>query len=311
MAVFCSTVIATIGRPSLAVAVESVLAQTCPEDFEVIVVNDSGQPLPPAAWQASPRVRVIETQRRERCVARNAGAALARGAFLNIIDDDDWLLPGALEAWYAATRARPATWYIGASQLVNRAGQLTIQHRPTFEGNVLAQAMAGEWLPLQASVIDMQTFFAAGGFDPHALYADDNDLCRRLALTGTVVCLPALVAGVALGQTNSTSDPVLRRQRGWATREHVLDDRRCFARMRSSATEGYWQGRVVRCYLTSAWWNARRGQGLRALSRVGGAGAALLLAAPHWLAPRFWRAVARAYDNPTFARGLSESSLAA
>lgn len=311
MAVFSSTIIPTINRPTLARAVESVLAQACPEDFEVIVINDSGQPLPPAAWQASPRVRMIETPRRERCVARNAGAAIARGAFLNFIDDDDWLLPGALEAWHAATRARPATWYCGATQLMNRAGQKTIQHRPVFEGNVSVQAMAGEWLPLQASVIATPAFFAAGGFDLRAVHVEDNDLCRRLTLTGTVVCLAALVACLALGQATSTSDPGLRQKHGWQTRENVLNDPRCFARLRAGATDGYWHGRVVRCYLTSAWWNARRRQGLLALSRTGWAGAALLLAARHWLAPRFWRAIVRAYENPTFARGLAESQLAA
>ena len=48
-------------------------------DFEVIVVNDSGQPLPDMDWQHCPRVRVIDTNRRERSVARNTGAAIAQG----------------------------------------------------------------------------------------------------------------------------------------------------------------------------------------------------------------------------------------
>jgi glycosyltransferase involved in cell wall biosynthesis len=53
---FCSTIIPTVGRDRLARAVESVLSKKCrPQLFEVIVVNDSGQPLTPAAWQQSPR----------------------------------------------------------------------------------------------------------------------------------------------------------------------------------------------------------------------------------------------------------------
>src|SRR5258706_4760557 len=94
---FCSTIMPTIGRPSVARSVQSVLDQSLtPGDFEVIVVNDSGRPLPAGDWQASPRVRQIDIQRRGQSVARNAGAAIARGRYLHFLDDDDWLLPGAL-----------------------------------------------------------------------------------------------------------------------------------------------------------------------------------------------------------------------
>src|SRR5215467_1378107 len=94
---FCSTIIPTVGRRSLARAVSSVLSQTFDkDDFEVIVVNDSGSPLIKAEWQSSPRVSIVNTNRRERSVARNTGAALAKGKYLHFLDDDDWLFPEAL-----------------------------------------------------------------------------------------------------------------------------------------------------------------------------------------------------------------------
>jgi len=44
---FCSTIIPTIGRATLARAVQSVLEQDfTAADYEVIIVNDSGKPLP-------------------------------------------------------------------------------------------------------------------------------------------------------------------------------------------------------------------------------------------------------------------------
>src|SRR5690349_14742956 len=99
---FCSTIIATIGRASLSRAVASVLSQTLPPggELEVIVVNDSGQPLPPAAWQHDPRVRVLATNRCERSIARNTGAATARGQYLHFLDDDDWMVPDAFQHFY-------------------------------------------------------------------------------------------------------------------------------------------------------------------------------------------------------------------
>ncbi len=307
MTLFCSTVIATIGRASLARAVESVLAQSCPAEFEVIVVNDSGQPLPPASWQTDPRVRIMATPRVERCLARNAGAAAARGAYLHILDDDDWLLPGAIEAFYTATRAGGAAWYVGESQLLNRAEQPTIQHRPRLAGNIFVEVMAGEWVPLQASVIETRVFLAIGGFNPEAIYAEDNDLARRLALSEQVQGVPALIACLALGEANSTTAAHLARGHSWASREKVLGDRRCFGRLRSGTPGAYWHGRIVRCYLTSAWWNMRHGLALTGLRRIAAGLAALVLAVPHLWAPRFWQAITRTYDNPTFARGLAES----
>ena len=49
-----STVIPTIGRSSLSVSIQSVLDQGLrPNDFEIIVVNDTGKPLSQADWQKS------------------------------------------------------------------------------------------------------------------------------------------------------------------------------------------------------------------------------------------------------------------
>src|SRR6185369_10393658 len=79
---FCTTIIPTIARPTLARSVESVLSQRFDQPFEIIVINDSGAPLPAAAWQQSAQVRVVDTPHRERSMARNTGAALARGRYL-------------------------------------------------------------------------------------------------------------------------------------------------------------------------------------------------------------------------------------
>jgi glycosyltransferase involved in cell wall biosynthesis len=81
---FCSTVIPTIGRSTLSRAVKSVLDQEVdPEQFEVIVVNDSGSPLPEEDWQKSERVTIKSTNQHNRTVARNAVAAIAKGGSIN------------------------------------------------------------------------------------------------------------------------------------------------------------------------------------------------------------------------------------
>ena len=52
---FLSTIIATIDRPTLARAVQSGFRQELDaDDFELIVVNNLGSPLPFADWHTSP-----------------------------------------------------------------------------------------------------------------------------------------------------------------------------------------------------------------------------------------------------------------
>src|SRR5262249_7210631 len=125
----CSTIIATIGRATLSRAVESVLAQTLPPGLacEVIVVNDSGRPLPPAAWQQAPNVRVLATDRQERSIARNTGAAAARGQYLHFLDDDDWMLPGAFASFHTAAQPSQAGFIYGRTRMLDRAHRMLLE----------------------------------------------------------------------------------------------------------------------------------------------------------------------------------------
>jgi len=97
---FCSTIIPTVDRPTFARAVQSVLEQDFTTVFQVINVNDFGSPLPEAEWQHSARVRVVDTDFREHSVARNMGAAIAKGRCLHFLDDD-MFLPDALNALWS------------------------------------------------------------------------------------------------------------------------------------------------------------------------------------------------------------------
>ncbi|MFQ5577257.1 MAG: glycosyltransferase family 2 protein [Anaerolineae bacterium] len=304
---FCSTVIATIGRAELSRAVESVLTQPFTRDaFEVIVVNDSGEPLRPASWQRSERVTVINTQRRERCVARNAGAAIARGRHLNFLDDDDWLLPEAFDRLWKLAQTTPAPWLVGASQLVDRTGRSLITLRHNLPGNCFVQLMAGEWIPLQASLIDAAAFFAAGGFNPLIPGIEDIDLGRRLALAGEVAFAATPVACIGMGEENSSTNRALTTGYSRRARETILNRPGVFARMRVSATSPFWRGRMARAYLTSVVWNARRKNMFTAAGRAWHGLASLALAGSSLLSIEFWRAVAHPYRSQTFERGFDE-----
>lgn len=304
---FCSTIIPTIGRATLRRAVESVLTQAFdPQQHEVIVVNDSGKPLPSMGFEHDPRVQIVTTGRRERSVARNTGAAIARGAYLHFLDDDDWLAPGALAAFQALAQRHPDAGYLyGATQVVDRQEQPVLQLRPHKIGNCAVQTMAGEWIPLQASLIKTSVFYAVGGFNVLITGPEDIDLLRRISLQRDLAETDAVVAWVGMGTNNSSTNYADHPRQSRIAREQILNQEGVFARLRASATSPEWKGRLTRIYATSAVWNLQHGRWLVALSRLLAALGSLLTAGSALVRPEYWRALRQQYASDTFARGFA------
>jgi glycosyltransferase involved in cell wall biosynthesis len=295
---FTSTIIPTIGRPSLERAVMSVLSQEfAADDFEIVIVNDAATPLPRVPGASSGRVRVLDTFRRERCFARNAGAAAARGAYLHFLDDDDELAAGALQRFHDLSLEPPAAaWLFGAWQTVDNQGGLVDEFHPHLEGNVFALFVAGESLPLQASLLKSEAFFAVGGFDasPWMTGVEDRDLGRRVALTGALGYADTVVARVRVGEAGSTTNWRTVAASDRRARESALRGDGAFPRIRASARTAYWRGRVGRAYVGSALLNLRRRDVLTATSRLLHAA---MLTGWRVVAPEYWRGLTHRMDN--------------
>lgn len=306
--VFCTTIIPTVGQPALLRAVDSVLNQAFYSDeFEVVVVNDSGKPLFDGPWYRSPRIRLINTNRQERCVARNTGAAVARGRYLNFLDEDDWLLPDAFEKLRCLSLKSDAAWLYGGSQLVDRKGNPLIQLKPDLRGNCFIKLMAGEWIPPGASIIDAEMFFRVGGYNPHILFSEDMDLCRRIALHGDLDCIDGIVACLGMGEGGSTTDYANPGKMHLWGREKILEEPGAFRRMRESADSGYWQGRIVRVYLTSAVWNIRKGNLFSAAGRAMYGMAGFLQTCCQCFSSEYWFAILKPHQGRAFAKGFDEA----
>jgi glycosyltransferase involved in cell wall biosynthesis len=276
-------------------------------DFEVIVVNDSGIPLPKADWQESERVQIINTNRRERSIARNTGAAVAKGQYLHFLDDDDWLFPDAYQHLFELSQATNAKWLYGMTQLVNRELDPLIQLRHGLQGNCFLQAMAGEWIPLQSSWVDRKTFMCVGGFTPLLTGPEDIDLLRRMLLIEDIAETPNLIAHVIMGGVGSTTDYDRHPQASRWARENILDASNVFHRMRISAGNSFWRGRMSRVYLTSAVWNLQRVRLYTFGSRILFSIASFLIAGFDVFSMDFWRAIFRSYSSDTFEAGIRKA----
>lgn len=304
----CTTIIPTVGRPMLTRAVESVLAQRLPaSEFEVIVVNDSGVPLSEADWQKSDRVQIVATNRRERSVARNLGASIANGRYLHFLDDDDWLEPYAYRHLLQLSQSSEAKWLYGMTQLVDRKNKPLIQLRHGLQGNCFMQVMAGEWIPLQSSWIERNTFMKIGGFNALLAGPEDIDLLRRVLLVEKIAETRNLIAHVIMGGNGSTTDYSRHPQASRQAREQILDSSNVFHRMRSSALTPFWRGRMARVYLTSTVWNLQRRHLFTAASRISLSIASILHAGNSILAKDFWRAISGPYSSIAFEAGIREA----
>jgi glycosyltransferase involved in cell wall biosynthesis len=289
--IFFSYIIPTIGRSSLDVAVKSVLTQVFSHaEFEVIVVNDSGNPLQKADWHGSPRVRIINTNKCERSYARNSGAAVAKGQYLAFLDDDDWILPGALESfWQLANQNPNAVWLYGGIRIVDEQGKTLAEMNSGLNGNCFSQIMGGGWVPIQASMIQARAFFEIGGFNPFICGTEDEDLCRRAAYNGEIANTPQVVACLFRGQTWNTSTNYLRAPEDTKySRDLILSKPKAFQRLWASADSSYWYGRILRVYLSTIVWNLKKRRLFTALSRVLYSLVVLGLSISHIFSSTYW-----------------------
>ena len=228
---FCSAIIPTIGRSTLSRSVYSVLNQEFGQDeFEIIVVNDTGQPLPEMEWQRSPRNRTIITQKRERSVARNAGAAIARGEYLYFLDDDDIMLPGAMQEFWELSRKTDAQWLFGSYQTVDNDGGLVAEFHPDIAGNISAWLAVGEAIPLQTSLFHIDAFYGGGEFDVYYTAAQDRDLERRISMCYQVANTQKLLSQIRVGQEKSSTNWSKVREFDRQSREKALINQMHFNR---------------------------------------------------------------------------------
>jgi hypothetical protein len=287
----CSTIIPTVNRPSFERAIKSALEQDLdPGLHEIIVVNDSGKPLPELDWLKSPKITIINTYKCERSIAQTMGAAIGSGKYIKILQDDDYLLPGALNALIEVAEESGSPWVYGVSNRVDDNNVFISENRPELKGNLFAHSVVGDSFHLSASLIRRDVFFKVGGFDPTINTSEDIDLQWRIALLGDFDRTDHVVAGIRVGiWGKQTTIWEKKRRDSRIVRERSLDAEHSLRRIMDSVKGDInLRGRCCRAYLISSILNLQKGRLFTTLSRLLHV---IPLAGFHIFLPKFWQGV--------------------
>ena len=202
-----SVVIATRNRPALlADALAAVAAQTY-RHWEIVLVNDGGEPVEDIARAALPdpmadaRLRAFAHAESEGpAYARNTGIAEARGDVVAFLDDDDRLAPEHLRGLVAAladTRAGVA--YSGCEIVMERIEdgariELSRHRQPMPDAFNASLLLVRNYIPLDCCVFRAELFPAHGGFDELLSCLEDWELLLRLGKDAGFVHLAGATA---------------------------------------------------------------------------------------------------------------------
>lgn len=176
-----SVVIATHNRASLlGRAIRSALDQ-CFANFEVIVVDDaSSDQTSTLVPRDFPEVRFLRQDVNQGVgAARNRGVREAMNPWVVIFDDDDELLPGALEEMAETLRSTPGTPGYPVLQFATSNGSIPHPYLLITLEHYVTNALRGDFVP----VINRTRFIEAGFSYPESRTGGEHLLWWRIAQT--------------------------------------------------------------------------------------------------------------------------------
>ena len=190
-----SVVIPCHNRPMLVVeAIESALNQTAPPQ-EIVCADDAStdntwEILEEQARRSGGVVRPVRhEQGRGSAEARNTGVKNARAEWVCFLDDDDLLLPNALETLTKAAQINPWAGVVHADHWEEDNNDPATRRRSRADriladGNPFVVLFHRNFVLNQGPLIRREWFNRVGGMNPRFPPAEDYDLWLRLSLAG-------------------------------------------------------------------------------------------------------------------------------
>ncbi|WJM52129.1 glycosyltransferase [Pseudomonas asiatica] len=183
-----SIILTTYNRPALLRdALNSIDRQSC-KDFEVILVNDNGDPVEELlAEYEFPVTYIRQGRNRGPAAARNAGLRLAHGRYVVYLDDDDLYLPGHLEELAKALTVHPDSVvytdavFIQETIAAGKRSVVTRELRYPHETYSRERLLVNNYIPINTFACPRALALAVGDFDETLSGLEDWDLLMRLS----------------------------------------------------------------------------------------------------------------------------------
>lgn len=168
----------------LPLAIESVLAQTCP-DFELLVWDDGSRDRSLAVAREyaarDPRIRVLGGQHLGVNGAMRALVAASTAPLIGFLDSDDLLERRALAETMAVLDADPEVGVVYTEYVTIDAEGKSLGYGDRCRIPYSPQRLLVDFMTFQFRLMRRSAYEAAGGFDPAIEHAADYDLCLRLS----------------------------------------------------------------------------------------------------------------------------------
>jgi glycosyltransferase involved in cell wall biosynthesis len=178
--------------------IRSILGQTA-SDIEIIVINDGSTDATGAiARSFGEPVRVFDQPNSGVSTARNHGVREARGAFIALVDHDDYWFPNKLANQLTAFEGHPQVdvvfsdftrWHQNGgggrfpepSTFLPQAAPQGIDNE--YSGWIYHQMLLDSWVLTSTALVRTEVVLANGGFDETLPYSEDWDFWLRLSRT--------------------------------------------------------------------------------------------------------------------------------
>ncbi|WP_353387052.1 glycosyltransferase [Halopseudomonas sabulinigri] len=208
-----SIVLTTFNRPAMLLdALRSIAAQTL-HDFEVILVNDHGEPVESLLDGFDfPLTYLRQGANKGPAAARNAALRLAKGRYVAFLDDDDIFLPDHLQSLATALESHPdAIVYSDAVFITEKLEQgarieLARDHRYDHVAYSKEQFFVDNYIPVNTFACSRRLAMEVGDFDEALSGLEDWDFLLRLAARSDFVHLPRTTVEVRMRAADESAE---------------------------------------------------------------------------------------------------------